>query len=82
MDQFGPLPVTLASLEARLRGGEVLDIEGKSTDGFEYTLSCEGERFLLRQGSTAHPFRQVEPAVLTLLCCLGVFSRPDYQGDV
>ncbi len=77
MDQFGPLPVTLAALEARLRRGEVLDIEGKSADGFEYTLSFEGERFLLRQGSTVHPFHQVEPAVLTLLCCLGAFRGPD-----
>jgi hypothetical protein len=82
MDQFGPLPVTLADLEARLREGEALTIEDKSADGFDYTLSFEGERFLLSQGGTVRPFHQVEPAVLTLLCCLGVFHRPNHQGDI
>ncbi|SRR5579875_860783 len=72
MDQFGPLPLTLAAREARLCGGEVLNIEGKSADGFNYTLSFEGERFLLRQG-----IRCIRSARSSLRClpCSAVWER-------
>ncbi len=76
MDKFGTLPLTLASLEARLRRGQVLTIQGQETDGFDYALWFQEGRFFLRQGADLHPFHQVEPALLTLLNCLGEFSGP------
>ena len=76
MDEFGQFPLTLAALEARLRRGEVFSIEGRGTDEFTYALSFQDGRFLLRQGGDLHSFRQVQPAVLTLLNCLGEFSCP------
>ncbi len=74
MDQYGRLPSTLEELSERLERGEVLTIAG-SSDSFGYALFLDGEkRVILRQGSQEQPFKQLEVAVLTLLCCLGEFS--------
>jgi len=77
VDQHGPLPLTLDELAVRLARGEILTITG-SGDTFPYMLFLDPEkRVILRQGSQEHPFHQLEVAVLTLLCCLGEFSRPE-----
>lgn len=75
MDAFGQLPLTISAFEARLRRGEVFSIQREGEDGFSYALWFQEERFLLRQGGQLHPFREVQPAVLTLLNCMGEFSR-------
>lgn len=83
MDKFGQSPATLAAFEARLRRGEVFAIQGQGADGFAYALWFQEGRFLLRQGGDLHPFRQIQPAMLTLLACLGEFSGPganDHKG--
>ena len=82
MDQFGQLPLTLTALEARLRRGEVYKIEHQGAEEFSYALWFQEGRFLLRQGGSLHPFPHIEPAILTLLDCLGEFSRPSTsQGE-
>jgi len=75
MDNFGQLPLTLAALEARLRRGEAFTIPDQGADGYTYALWFQEGRFFLRQGADLHPFHQVEPALFTLLNCLGEFSR-------
>gem|GEM_PF-3557574 len=78
MDQHGPLPLTLDELAARLARGEILTITAGSGDDFRYEIFLDPEQqVILRQGSQEHPFHQLEGAVLTLLCCLGEFSRPE-----
>lgn len=73
MDEYGQLPLTLALLEARLCQGQVFTI--RYTGSFDYALSLDEQgRITLRQGSQDQTFRQLEPAVLTLLNCLGEFS--------
>ena len=80
MDRYGPLPLTLEELSRRLERGEVFTIEG-TDDRFGYALFLDGERrVVLRQGSQDQPFKQLEVAVLTLLCCLGEFSRSGDRG--
>jgi len=69
MDQFGSLPLTIEAMEVRLRRGEVFTV--RSADGLTYALWFQKDRFLLRQGGDLHPFRQVQPAIFTLLNCLG-----------
>ncbi len=77
MDRFGPLPLTLEQLRQRLERGETLTITGAGDD-FGYALFLdERKRVILRQGSQDQPFKQLEVAVMTLLCCLGEFNRPD-----
>ena len=75
MDQYGQLPLTLHALSERLQRGEILTIT-RSEDGFSYALYLdERGHVILRQGSQEQPFHQLEVAVLTLLNCLGDFSR-------
>ena len=78
MDRFGPLPLTLEQLRGRLERGETLTIVGVG-DGFDCALFLdEKKHVILRQGSQEQPFKQLEVAVMTLLCCLGEFDR---QGE-
>ena len=76
MDQYGQLPLTLHALSERLQRGETFTITTKSDDGFSYALYLDEKgRIIFRQGGQEHPFRQLEVAVLTLLNCIGEFSR-------
>ncbi len=85
MDQFGPLPLTVAGLDERLHRGETFVVEGVYPGGesFDYVLSFDGggKRYILRQGSTESPFRQLESALLTLLCCLGEFRTSEQPSS-
>ena len=76
MDQYGQLPLTMNALFERLRKGQTFAVAG-SENGLEYALYLDaGEHIILRQGSQEQVFRQLEPAVLTILNCLGDFSLP------
>ena len=76
VDHFGLLPLTIRDFEVRLREGQSFTIEGQGSDGMSFSLWFQEDRFFLRQGKTLHPFRQVEPAVTTLLNCQGDCGKP------
>jgi hypothetical protein len=75
MDHYGPLPLTLEALRARLKRGETFTITG-SEGGFSCALYLDKKgRIILQQGNQEQPFHHLEVAVMTRLDCLGELSQ-------